>query len=110
MCDETLETFVVVTGEIINAESTEAGTYCTETVFIDIRQIGCCIVYGTEIILHALACPIAAYLFIPFRTESWQSATVRGNDYISVCSHYLEVPSVAPELAYRTLRSAFTIE
>ena len=27
-----------------------------------------------------------------------------------MCSHYLEVPSVAPELAHRTLRSAFTIE
>ena len=56
---------------------------------------------------QTLATVIAANLFVPFHTESRQTATVRSNDDIIISCHNLEVPAIRPELAYRTLRTSF---
>ena len=53
---------------------------------------------------------IGAYFLQPFHTESRQSATVRSNNDIIICCHNLQIPSIAPKLADRTLRSTFTEE
>ena len=56
---ESLEALVVMTGQIIYRETSEAGAYATQGVFVYIRQVGCSIVDGRQIVVHALACPVA---------------------------------------------------
>ena len=56
---ESLEALVVMTSQIIYRETSEAGTYAAQTVFVYIRQVGCGIVDGRKIVVHALACPVA---------------------------------------------------
>ncbi len=67
-------------------------------------------VNGSEIVLHALAAIITADGFVPLYTEARKTTTVGSYDDIVVCRHNLEIPTVAPELADRTLRTAFTEE
>ena len=108
--DEALEALVVIAGKPIYAESSKAGAYGSHAVLIYIGQVMGSIVDSREIVAHALTSPIATYSLVPFMTESRQSAAVGGNDDISMCCHDLEIPTIAPELAYRTLRSAFAEE
>ena len=96
--DETFEALVVMTGKIVNREATERSAHATQTVFIDIRQVGCCVVNGAEIVVHALACPVATDLLVPLRTEAGKATTVRCYDDIAVSGHDGEVPTIAPEL------------
>ena len=60
--------------------------------------------------LHALTAVIAADSLIPFYAESRKTATVGSYDDIIVGRHNLEIPTIAPELADRTLRTAFAEE
>ena len=68
------------------------------------------IINGGEVVGHALPRPVATNFFVPFRAETRQATTVRGYDDIIVGSHDLEVPTIAPELAYGALWSALAEE
>ena len=107
MSNERFEPFVVMSGQPIYRESSEAGTYASQTIFVHIRLF-CHFIDSSEVILHTLATVIATNLFVPFHTESRQTATVRSNDDIIISCHNLEVPAIRPELAYRALRTSFT--
>ena len=108
--DESLEALVVMTRQIVNAESSEAGTYGTQFVFIHVWQILCGIIDSCQIVFHALTSPVAADFLQPLLSESWQTTTVGGYYDIAVRSHNHEVPTVAPELGDRTLRTTFAEE
>ena len=99
-----------MTCEIVNAEATKAGTHSTQLVFVNIRQIFCSIIDGSQIILHALTCPVATDLFQPFLSETRQTTTVGGYYHVTIRGHDHEVPAIAPELGNRTLRSSLTEE
>ena len=91
----------------INGEAAEAGAYTTQAVFVD-KRFFCHFVDGCEVVFHALAAVIAADGFIPLYTEARKTAAVGGYDDIVVGSHNLEIPAIAPELAYGALRTTFT--
>ena len=99
-----------MTCEIIDTETSEAGTHSTQLVFVNIRQVLGSIVDGSKIILHALTCPVATDLFQPFLSETRQTTTVGGYYHVTIRSHDHEVPTIAPELGNRTLRSTLTEE
>ena len=80
MGNECLEALVVMSGQPIHRKSSEAGTYTTQTITIHKRLFGH-FVDSREIILH-----------------------------ITVGGHNLHVPTITPELAYRTLRTTFAEE
>ena len=101
--DEGLEALLVDTCQIIDAEAAKRGTDGCQTVLVDERQILGSIVNSRQIVLHTLACPVAADFFLPFLSEAGQSVAVGGYDHIAVGGHNLEVPAIAPELAHRTL-------
>ena len=82
--NEALEPFVVMAGKIIHAETTETGTYCTEPVFVDVGQVGASIVDGGEIVVHALAGPVAADFLAPLTAESRQTVAVGRDDDIAL--------------------------
>ena len=105
MGDERLEALVVMAGEIVDREASEACAHTSQLVLVNERQVVGGIVDGCEIIVHALAGPVAADLLVPLRAAARQSATVRCNHHIVVCRHDLHVPTVAPELAHRALRA-----
>ena len=105
--DKTFESLVMMSCKIIHAEASKACANSTKTVFIYERQIVASVIYGTKIVFHAHAGPIAANLFIPFASEAGQASAIGCYDYVAVSCHYLEVPSVTPELRYRTLRPSF---
>ena len=107
--DEGLEAAFVVTRQPVHAEAAEAGTHGTEAVLVNVRLLGQ-LIDGAEVVLHALPTVVAADFLKPFLTEAGQAATVGGDDDIVVGGHHLEVPAIAPELAYRALRSAFAVE
>src|SRR5574344_1661609 len=109
MGEEALETFVVMTSQIINAISSEAGSYTSKFVFVNERKVGTGIIDGTKIVVHALTSPVTADFFVPCRAVTRQSVAVRCHDDISVGCHYLEVPAETPKLANRILRSTFAI-
>ena len=108
--DESFKTFVVMPGEIVDAEPTETGPDTTQSIFVDKRQIIGSIVHGGEIVAHTETGPVARDFFIPFRSEARQTAAIGSNDDVVVSSHYLEIPTVAPKLTHGTLRSALTEE
>ena len=99
-----------MTGEIVYGEAAETGSYGSKTVAVDIGKIVGGIVDGCEIVAHALSCPVAADCLVPLMAEAGQTAAVWCHDYVAVGCHDLEVPAVAPELAYRALRAAFAEE
>ena len=105
--NEGFEAFVVVAGQPVDTEAAERGADRTETFTIHIR-LGGNVVDGGEIVLHAEAGVVTADLFEPCFAESGQTAAVGRDDNIALCGHDLEVPTVAPELADGTLRTAFT--
>ena len=107
VCDEGLETLVVVSGQPVYRISSEAGTYTAQAVFIYVRFLGD-VVDGGQVVVHAVSAVVGADFFQPFHAESRQTATVGGDDDVIVCSHNLEIPAVAPELADGALRTAFT--
>ena len=76
--DERLETLVVMTGQIVDREAAERGTHGPESVFVDKRQVGHGIIYGTEIVVHALPGPVTGNLFVPRGAVAGKSATVGG--------------------------------
>ena len=78
----------VVACQPINGISAEAGTYTTQTVFIDIRFLGD-VIDGTQVIVHAMAAVIGTDFFQPFHTKTRKSPTVRSDDDIAVRSHQL---------------------
>ena len=108
--DECLEALVVVACEVVDREAAEAGTNAAETILVDVRQVVGSVVDSREIVVHALACPVARHSLVPLRAVARQTAAVRSDDDIVVSRHYLEVPAVAPELAYGALRSALAEE
>ena len=99
----------MVSGKPIYGETSEAGTYATQAVFVDERFFRH-FVNGSEVVLHALAAIITADGFVPLYTEARKTTTVGSYDDIVVCRHNLEIPTVAPELADGTLRTTFTEE
>ena len=84
MRDESLEALVMMTCEIIDGETSEAGSNSTQFIFIDIGQILRSIVDGSQIVFHALTCPVARDLFQPLLSEARQTATVGGYDDIAL--------------------------
>ena len=92
-----------MTGKIIYREATETGSYSTQTFAVDERKVGSCIVDSAQIVVHALAGPVATHFLIPFRTKSRQTSAVRGYHYVTVGCHNLEIPAITPELGNRTL-------
>ena len=109
MGDERLEAFVVVSGKPIYGETSEAGTYAAQTLFVNERFFRH-FIDSREVVPHALAAVIAADCLIPFHAEAGKSATVGSHDDVIVGCHNLEVPTVAPELADGALRTAFAEE
>ena len=103
--DECLEALLVDTGQIVDRESAERCSNSTQTVLVNKRQRIGGKVDGTQVVLHTLTSPITADLFLPLLSEAGQTVTVRSHNDVAVGSHHLEVPAVAPELAYRTLRT-----
>ena len=104
--NEGFEAFVVVAGQPVDAETAERGTDGAEALAIHIR-FGGNVVDGGEIVLHAEAGVVTADLFEPSFAETGQTSTVGRDDNIALCGHDLEVPTIAPELADGTLRTAF---
>ena len=107
--NECLEALVVMSGQPIHRKSSEAGTYTTQTITIHKRLFGH-FVDSREIILHTLTTVITADSLVPFQSEARKSATIRSYDDITVGGHNLHVPTITPELAYRTLRTTFAEE
>ena len=107
--NEGFETFVVMSCQPVDGESSEAGTHTAQVVFVNERFF-CHFVDCREIILHALATVISADSFVPFHSETRKSAAVRCYNDIAVGSHNLHVPAITPELAYRALWTAFAEE
>ena len=106
MCNKGFETFVVMTGQPINGETSEARTDATQTILID-KRLFRHLVDSSKIVFHALATIVTADLFIPFHTETGKAAAVRSHHDIVVSGHNLHIPTIRPELAYRTLRTTF---
>ena len=109
MSNESLKALIVITGKPVNGESSEACTNASEMISVYVRFL-CNIVNSREIVLHTLSCIISAYLLQPLHSKARETSSVRSNDYVTVGCHYLEVPSVTPELAYRRLRTALAEE
>ena len=107
MCNECFEALVMMSGEPVNGETTEAGTYTTETVFV-YKRFFSHLVDSCKIILHTLTTVITTDGFIPFHSKARKSAAVGSYDDIVVGSHNLEIPAIAPELTYGALRTTFT--
>ena len=107
MSNERFEPFVVMSGQPIYGESSEAGTYTSQAIFVYIRLF-CHFIDSSEIIFHTLATVVTTDLLVPFHAKSRQAATIRSNNDIIIGCHNLEVPAIRPELAYRTLRTSFT--
>ena len=107
--DERFEALVVVAGQPIYGESSEAGTHASQTVFVYVGFLADVINSG-QLVTHALASIITADLFQPFHAESRKTATVRSYDDVVIGGHYLEIPTIAPELADRTLWASFAEE
>ena len=82
--DESLEAFVVMPCEVVDRETSEAGTYGTQLVLIDIGQILGSIVDGSQIVFHALTCPVARDLLQPLLSEARQTTTVGSYDDIAL--------------------------
>ena len=99
-----------MTGKIVHRESSEGSTYCSQSILIYIRQRIGSIIDSGEIVTHTLTGPVAADLLTPLRAEARQTATVRSNDHISLRGHDHEVPTIAPELTDRTLRTTLAEE
>ena len=104
-----LEAMVVMPREPINREAAETCSDAAEPVFIYKRLFGH-LVDCRKIVFHTLATVVATHRLVPFHTEARETAPVRSDDDIIVCSHDLEIPAVGPELADGTLRSAFAVK
>ena len=78
-------------------------------ILVNIRFL-CNIVYCRQIVFHALPGIVSAYLLQPLHSKARKPPAVRSNYDVTVSGHYLEVPPVAPELAYRRLRATLTEE
>ena len=109
VCNESLETLVVVSCQPINAEAAKTCTYAAQTVLVNVWKLAS-IVDSALVVIHASTCVVGGNLFEPFLTESWQAAAVRTNHDIAVGSHDLHVPAIAPELADRALRTTLAEE
>ena len=107
---ESLEALFVDTSQIVNRETSKRSTYSTQMILIDIGQIISSIVDSSEIILHALTCPVARDFLEPLLSESRQSTTIGCYHHIPLRSHDHEVPTIAPELRNRTLRTTLAEE
>ena len=107
--DERLESFVVVSGEPIDAVASETCADGAEAGAVNVGFSGE-VVDGGKIVLHALTGVVAADFFKPFHAEAGETAAVRGDDDIVVRRHDLEVPAVTPELTDGRLRSSFAEE
>ena len=108
--DKGLEAFVVMAGKVVDREASERGANGCHAVAVDIREIVGGIIDGREIVVDALAGPVARNGLTPLMAETGQATTVGGNHHIALRGHDHEVPTVAPELADRTLRTAFAEE
>ena len=84
--DKCFESFLVMSGQPIDRESSVAGANCAHVVAVDERFffhfIG-----RTEIVFHVLATVVSADLFEPFLTESIETPTVGCDNDVSVGSH-----------------------
>ena len=63
--DERLEALVVMAGEIVDREASEACAHTSQLVLVNERQVVGGIVDGCEIVVHALSGPVAADLLVP---------------------------------------------
>ena len=97
-------------GKVVDREASERGANGCHAVAVDIREIVGSIIDGREIVVDALAGPVARNGLTPLMTETGQATTVGGNHHIALRGHNHEVPTVAPELADWALRTAFTEE
>ena len=92
--DEGLEALVVVSGQPIDGEASEAGTYAAQAVLVNKRFLGH-FVDGRKVVFHALASVVAADGFVPFHSEARQAAAVGSHDDVVVGCHNLEVSLAA---------------
>ena len=67
--DESLETFVVIAGESIDAESTKTGSHTAQTLLVNVGQVAG-VVYGTLVVVHATAGVVGGNLLQPFLTKT----------------------------------------
>ena len=109
MRDECLETTLVLTCEEVYRVATIACAYCAQTLLVTPR-LGSHVVNCAEIVLDVLTAVVARYLVYPLGAERGYATTVGCYDDVALCRHQLEVPTVAPELANHTLRTALTEE
>ncbi len=109
MGDESGEAAFVMACEPVDGEAAVAGTHCAYVLVVDIgftlHVIDC-----AEVVAHVLTAVVFGDLCVPFGAESGKSATVGGDDDISVGCHQCEIPAVAPELAHGLLRTSLTVE
>ena len=84
MGDEALEALIVMASEVIDAETSERGSNGSQAVFVDIGQVLGGIVNSSEIVVHALASPVAGDFFAPLRAEPWQTVAVGCNNDIAL--------------------------
>ena len=108
--NECLEALLMMTCEIVHAKTSERCTNSTKMVLIYIGQVVGSIVNRCQIVLHALTRPVARNFLQPLLTESRQATTIRCNYHISLRGHDHKVPTIAPELRNRTLRTTFAEE
>ena len=107
--DECLETLLVVTSEEEGRVAAIRSTDATHTIAIAPR-LACHVVDRREVVADILTAIIARDLIQPLLTERGQTTTVRSNHNVTLSRHQLEVPAVAPKLAYDALRTALAVE
>ena len=98
-----------MSGQPVNAISAETGTNAAQSVFVYIGFLSYG-VDGRKIILHTLTCIVATNGLQPLHTVSGQSAAIGCHHNIAIGRHYLEIPTVTPELADSRLRSSLAVK
>ena len=107
--NQCFETFLVVARQEEGRVAAVACTHATQTLLIR-PGFGRYVVDGSQQVADVLTRLVARNLVQPLLTERRQTATVGGNNDIALGSHKLEVPTVAPELAYHALGTSLTVE
>ena len=107
--DEGLEALLVVAGQEVDRVAAIRSTDTTHAGLVSPRLFRYIVNRG-EVVADVLTRVVSRDLIEPLLTERRQTATVRSNHHIALCGHQLEVPAVAPELRYNTLRATLAVE
>ena len=96
--DKCFESFLMVSGQPENRESSKTGTDSSQALLVD-KGFPFHHINSHQQILHGLAAVVFAYLIGPFLTHGKYAPPVGGNHNITVGGHLTEIPAVAPKLA-----------